>query len=37
MVTLESEKVIKIDILEAKIRVWHPFVNIWGALGGLRG
>ena len=33
----ESEKGIKIDSLEAKIRVWQPFGNIWGALGGLRG
>ena len=30
MVTPESEKVLKIDSLEAKIRVWHPFVKIWG-------
>ena len=37
VVTPESEKVLKIDSLEAKIRVWHPFVKIWGALGGLRG
>ena len=33
----ESGKGIKIDSLEAKIRVWQPFGNIWGALGGLRG
>ena len=36
LVTLESKKMMN-DSLEAKIRVWHPFVKIWGALGGLRG
>ena len=37
LVTLEPRKVTKVDILEAKIKVWHPVGNIWEALGGLRG